>query len=185
MVTAACRAAGSGVRVTPVTVPAGTLVAQFELFDRDTEGGGQGADLDMALLNPAGNLVAYSGNGGANESIAVNAPAAGTYKLCVVGYASTNKVSTNYTLSSAVVTSTDKGGNFKVLLPAKVYAGSTATLSAAWSGLAAGKRFLGAAQMLDPNGAPASTTVFQVETNNPIPLGEPVQRTVVQQDAGI
>jgi subtilisin family serine protease len=185
MVTAACRAAGSGVRVTPVTVPAGTLVAQFELFDRDTEGGGSGADLDMALLNPAGNLVAYSGNGGANESIAVNAPAAGTYKLCVVGYASTNKVSTNYTLSSAVVTSTDKGGNFKVLLPAKVYAGSTATLSAAWSGLAAGKRFLGAAQMLDPNGAPASTTVFQVETNNPIPLGEPVQRTVVQQDAGI
>jgi hypothetical protein len=185
MVTAACRAAGSGVRVTPVTVPAGTLVAQFELFDRDTEGGGQGADLDMALLNPAGNLVAYSGNGGANEFIAITAPAAGTYKLCVVGYASTNKVSTNYTLSSAVVTSADKGGNFKVLLPAKVYAGSTATLSAAWSGLAAGKRFLGAAQMLDPNGAPASTTVFQVETNNPIPLGEPVQRTVVQQDAGI
>jgi hypothetical protein len=83
------------------------------------------------------------------------------------------------------VTSADKGGNFKVLLPAKVYAGSSATVSAGWSGLAAGKRFLGAAQMLDPNGAPASTTVFQVETNNPIPLGEPVQRTVVLQDSSI
>jgi hypothetical protein len=39
--------------------------------------------------------------------------------------------------------------------------------------------------MLDPNGAPASTTVFQVETNNPIPLGEPVQRAVVLQDSAI
>jgi subtilisin family serine protease len=185
LVQTACRAAASGVRVTTVNVPAGTLVAQFELFDRDTEGGGQGADLDMALLNPAGNLIAYSGNGGANESIALTAPAAGAYKLCVVGYASVNKQSTNYTLSSAVVTSADKGGNFKVLLPAKVYAGSTATVSAGWSGLAAGKRFLGAAQMLDPNGAPASTTVFQVETNNPIPLGEPVQRAVVLQSSGI
>jgi subtilisin family serine protease len=181
----ACRAAANGVRVTTVDVPANTLVAQFELFDRDTEGGGQGADLDMALLSPAGNLIAYSGNGGANEVIALNAPAAGSYKLCVVGYASVNKQSTNYTLSSAVVSSADKGGNFRVLMPAKVYAGSTATLSAGWSGLAAGKRYLGAAQMLDPNGAPASTTVFQVETNNPIPLGEPVQRAVVLQDSAI
>ena len=184
-VQAACRAGISGVRVTPVEIPANTLTAQFELFDRDTEGGGQGADLDMALLNPAGNLIAYSGNGGANESIALNAPAAGTYKLCVVGYASANRQSTNYTLSSAVVSSADKGGNFKVLLPSKVYAGSTATLSAGWSGLATGKRFLGAVQLLDPNGAPASTTVFQVETNNPIPLGEPVERAVVLQDSAI
>ncbi|MGJ7917489.1 S8 family serine peptidase [Massilia sp. LXY-6] len=185
LVQAACRAASSGVSVTSVTVPASTLLAQFELFDRDTQGGGQGTDLDLALLNPAGNLVAYSGNTGSNEIVSLNAPAAGTYKVCVVGYATPNKATATYQLSSAVVTSTDRNGNFKVLLPAKVYAGSTASLSASWSGLAAGKRFAGAIQLKDPTGAPAATTVFLVETNNPIPLGEPVERAVIQQDSGI
>lgn len=172
---AACRAAGSGVRVVPVTVPAGTLLAQFELFDRDTAGGG-GHDLDLALLGPSNTLVAYSGNGGSNESIALTAPAAGTYQVCVVGYASANRVSTDFTLSSAVVTTTDRGGNFKLLMPPKVYAGTAASVSASWSLLPAGKRYAGAMQLLDSSGNAATTTIFQVETNNPVPLGEPVAR---------
>lgn len=183
MVGNACRAGAAGVRLVPVTVPSGALRAQFELFDRDTAGGG-GHDLDMALLSPTGALVAYSGNGGANEFIAVNSPAAGSYQLCVVGYAAADGRSTDFTLSSAVVTSSDKGGNFKVLAPSKIYAGSTATVNASWSGLASGKRYLGAMQLLDAAGAPATVTTFQVETNNPIPLGEPVQKGAVR-DAGI
>jgi len=183
MVTTACRAGAAGVRLVPVTVPSGTLRAQFELFDRDTAGG-SGHDLDMALLSPSGTLVSYSGNGGANEFIAVNSPAAGTYQLCVVGYSAADGRSTDFTLSSAVVTSADKGGNFKVLAPSKIYSGSTATVNASWSGLAAGKRFIGAMQLLDANGAPATVTTFQVETNNPIPLGEPVLKGAVR-DAGI
>jgi len=183
MVATACKAGGSGVRVVPVTVPSGALRAQFELFDRDTAGG-SGHDLDMALLSPTGTLVAYSGNGGANEFIAVNSPASGTYQLCVVGYSAADGRSTDFTLSSAVVSSADKGGNLKVLAPAKVYSGSTATVNASWSGLAAGKRYLGAIQLLDANGAPATVTTLQVETNNPIPLGEPVLKGAVR-DAGI
>ena len=185
---AACRAGAVGTRVTSVTIPAGTLLAQFELFNRDTEGGNgtTGTDLDMALLNAAGTVVAYSGASGSNEIVALNAPAAGTYRVCVGAYSTANGASANYALSSAVVTSTDRGGNFKVLLPAKAVAGSTSSISASWSGLAAGKRFVGALQLKDPNGAPASTTVFQVETNNPIPLGEPVDRSaVVGLDSGI
>jgi hypothetical protein len=183
MVTTACRAGGDGVRLVPVTVPSGALRAQFELSDRDTAGGG-GHDLDMALLSPSGTLVAYSGNGGANEFIYMNSPAAGTYQLCVVGYATADGRSTDFTLSSAVVTSSDKGGNFKVLAPAKIYAGSTATVNASWSGLASGKRYLGAMQLLDAAGAPATVTTFQVETNNPVPQGEPVLKGAVR-DAGI
>jgi hypothetical protein len=183
MVAAACRAGSAGVRVVPVTVPSGALRAQFELSDRDTAGGG-GHDLDMALLSPSGALVAYSGNGGANEFIYANSPAAGTYQLCVVGYAAADGRSTDFTLSSAVVTSSDKGGNFKVLAPAKIYAGSTATVNASWSGLASGKRYLGAMQLLDAAGAPATVTTFQVETNNPVPQGEPVLKGAVR-DAGI
>jgi len=180
---AACRAGTRGVRAVQVAMPANTLRAQFELFDRDTAGGG-GHDLDLALLNPAGTVVAYSGNGGSNEVVGLDAPAAGTYTVCIAGYATANGQSTDFTLSSAVVSSADKGGNFKVLMPAKVYAGSAAALSTSWSGLAAGKRYLGAVELLDPNGAPATVTTFQVETNNPIPLGEPVLKSV-QVDTGI
>ena len=185
---AACRASINGVRVTNVTIPTGTLLAQFELFNRDTEGGNiaNGTDLDLAVLNPSGTVVAYSGNGGSNELAALNAPVAGTYKVCVAGWKAANGASASYALSSAVVTSSDRGGNFKVLMPAKVYAGSAASLTASWSNLATGKRFVGALQLKDTAGAPAATTVFQVETNNPIPLGEPVDRdAVVRQDSGI
>ena len=184
----ACRASINGVRVTNVTIPTGTLLAQFELFNRDTEGGNiaNGTDLDLAVLNPSGTVVAYSGNGGSNELAALNAPVAGTYKVCVAGWKAANGASASYALSSAVVTSSDRGGNFKVLMPAKVYAGSAASLTASWSNLATGKRFVGALQLKDTAGAPAATTVFQVETNNPIPLGEPVDRdAVVRQDSGI
>ena len=184
----ACRAGINGVRVTNVTIPTGTLLAQFELFNRDTEGGNiaNGTDLDLAVLNPGGTVVAYSGNGGSNELAALNAPVAGTYKVCVAGWKAANGASASYALSSAVVTSSDRGGNFKVLMPAKVYAGSAASLTASWSNLATGKRFVGALQLKDTAGAPAATTVFQVETNNPIPLGEPVDRdAVVRQDSGI
>jgi subtilisin family serine protease len=185
---AACNAGISGVRVKSVAIPAGTVLAQFELFNRDTEGGSiaNGTDLDLAVLNPNGVVVGYSGNGGSNEVVALSAPAAGTYKVCVAGWKAANGSSVNYALSSAVVTSSDRGGNFKVLMPAKVYAGSAASLSASWSGLAAGKRFVGAVQLKDPSGAPAATTVFQVETNNPLPLGEPADRdAVVRLDPAI
>jgi len=182
----ACRNAINGVKVTSVTIPAGTLVAQWELFDRDTDTGSGATDLDLALLNPAGTLVAYSGNEGANEMVALNAPAAGTYKVCVVGFTTPNKVSSSYKLSSAIVSTADKAGNFRVGVPAKVYAGSAATASAGWSALASGKRFLGAAQLQqDATGVVGATTIFQVETNNPIPLGDPVPRSVVQKDSGI
>ena len=180
---AACRAAGSGVHVVPVAIPSGALLAQFELFNRDTSSNG-GDDLDLAVLNPAGTLIAYSGNVASNEAVSLSAPAAGTYRVCTIGYKSANGSSTDFALSSAVVTSTDRGGNFKVLLPAKVYAGSTATVSTSWSGLASGKRFAGVVRLTDDKGVPSTSTVFQVETNNPIPLGEPVARAPAQ-DTGI
>jgi hypothetical protein len=185
LIQSACSAGISGTKVTSVTIPAGTLYAQWELFDRDTDAGLGRTDLDLAVLNPAGTLVALSGGNTANEFVSLTAPAAGTYKVCVIGYSTVDGHSSNYAMSSVVVNSADKGGNFKVLVPAKVYAGSSASVNASWSGLAAGKRYIGAVQMQDLNGAPAATTVFKVETNNPIPLGEPVPRAVVQQDSAI
>ena len=95
----------------------------------------------------------------------------------MLGYTVASGGSTNYGLHSAVVTTADKGGNLRALVPAKVYAGGKATVPVSWSGLASGKRFLGAVRLLDNNGAVGATTVLQVETNNPVPLPEGTQRS--------
>ncbi|WP_298408350.1 S8 family peptidase [Janthinobacterium sp.] len=174
---AACKAGGSGVRVVNVSIPASTVVARFEIFDRDTTEG-TGNDLDLLLLNSAGATVATSATAGSNEAITVTTPAAGSYKVCAIGYEVANGVSTSFGLSSAVVTTADKGGNLKATLPTKVYVGGSATAGVSWSGLETGKRYLGGVVFLDGNNAAASTTVLSVETNNPLPLAVPSQRNV-------
>ena len=181
LVLAACNAAGPGVRVIPVQVPPNSVLAQFELFDKDTNSNGAD-DLDMALLDNAG-LVGYSGNMGSNEAIVLPSPAAGAYRVCVIGYEAANGVATDFTLSSAVVTSADHFANFKAVVPAKVYAGSTATVGVSWSGLPTGKRFAGAVQLFDQSNKLATTTVFEVDTSNAIPLGEPVAKP--RKDSGL
>ncbi|MFM2086279.1 MAG: hypothetical protein RLZZ237_1148, partial [Pseudomonadota bacterium] len=41
---------------------------------------------------------------------------------------------TGFGLSSAIVTTADKGGNLKATLPSKVYVGGSATAGVSWSG---------------------------------------------------
>lgn len=181
---AACIANSPGVRSFPFTVPANTMLAQFELFNRDTSSTNGGDDLDLVVVDSANNVVGTSGNAGANEAVVLSAPAAGNYKVCVIGYEAANQQSTDFTLSSAIVTAADKGGNFRAAAPAKVYSNTTATIAISWSGLPSGKRYAGAVQTLDLDGAVASTTAFQVQTNGAVPLADPVARAGVK-DKGI
>ena len=81
----ACHRGLYGARVLPVTFTADTVAAQFELFDRDTSGQG-GDDLDLVMVNAAGQLVAYSATYGSDETIALAAPPAGNYRVCTLGY---------------------------------------------------------------------------------------------------
>ena len=180
---AACVAGAPGVNVVPVTFTSSTMAAQFETFDRDTSGNGRD-DLDMVLVNAAGTLVTYSANDGSNEWITLQAPAPGNYRLCVIGYTTADNAPATYGFHSAIVSTSDKGGNFKALVPAQVYAGGKATIPVSWAGLASNKRFLGAVRLLDNNGAVGSTTVVQVETNQPIPVAERGQRAKAK-DTGI
>jgi hypothetical protein len=113
--TAACRAGGGpGVNVTEVTVPAGTMAARFALFDDDTAGGSD-SDLDLIVVSPT-NTLTTSGNGGSNERVQLNNPAAGVYKVCVIGYAPANG-SAEYKLSSWLLAPNAVSGNFKALTP--------------------------------------------------------------------
>lgn len=177
--TDACARGLYGARVVPVTFTADTVAAQFELFDRDTGAQG-GDDLDLLLLNSANQLVAYSATFGSDETIALAAPPAGNYRLCTLAYETASGGSTTYGLHSVVVNTSDKGGNLRALVPATVYAGGKATVAVSWSGLPAGKRFLGGVRLLDNTGAVGSTTVLQVETNEPLPKAERPQRVKAQ-----
>lgn len=171
LMTSACLRGATGTRMQTVTFTSNTMAAQFETFDRDTSGNG-GDDFDLVLINAAGTAVASSASFGSDEVIALAAPPAGTYRLCTIAYSTADNQPSTYGLHAVIVNTTDKGGNLRAPVPATVYAGGKATVPVSWSGLASDKRYLGAVRLLDNTGAVGSTTVIQVETNQPVPLGE-------------
>jgi len=165
-----CRNGGStGVTATSFTIPANTMVAKFSLRDIDTSGfkAGKTDDLDLIMMNSAGTQVGYSGTATSNEVITLMAPAAGTYRVCVAGYAP-NGGSATYTLASWIVGGSDVGGNLKVTLPSSVFVGGTASAAASWSGLTIGQRYMGALQFLNGT-TPLSTMLLEVDATNPVP----------------
>ncbi len=158
----------ASVKVHTFAVPANTVAARFSLRDADT--GTPGVDdFDMIVVKPDGTST-YSGNFPSNESVQYASPPAGTYKVCVHAYDTATSGPSTYRLSSWVVTRSDLGGNFNVLVPSQVYSGGTATVGMAWSGLAVGERYVGAAQFTDTSGVVQATTVLRVETT-----GQPLQ----------
>ena len=173
---AACVNGAPYVRATPVTFTAETMAAHFQLFSRETSTPGRD-DLDLVIVNSAGQLVASSTTTAANETISVAAPPPGNYRVCVLGYRTATGAPSTYALHSAIVTTADKGGNLRALVPAQVYAGGKATVPITWNGLPAGQRFLGAVRLLDNTGTVGSTTVLKIETNQPVPQSEDPTRS--------
>jgi subtilisin family serine protease len=155
----------ASVKVYPVSIAAGTILARFELRDADV--GTVGDDNDMGLLAPNGTWV-YSGNNGSNEMVQIASPAAGSYKVCVHAWA--GAASMTHMLSSYVVTPADASGSLNVMLPGVVYAGGTATVGLAWSGLAANGRYAGGVQYKDPSNTVLATTIVMVDTTGAAPL---------------
>nr|WP_223279145.1 hypothetical protein [Janthinobacterium lividum] len=165
---AACKAGGAtGVNVHNVVIPAGTLAARFATYDSETTGGAN-TDLDMEVYNAANVLVGSSGNESSNEQVELRLPAAGTYKVCVIGFAPQNGQA-DYTLSSWVLAPGLNNGSFKALMPGTAFMGGTASVSLSWSNLAEGKRHLGAVGY-QVAGVVQGVTVVEVNTNDPVPL---------------
>ena len=155
----------TAVKVYPVVIPAGAIVARFELRDADV--GAAGDDNDLVIVAPNGSNV-YSGNAGSNERVELVNPAAGNYKVCVHAY--DGAASMTHSLSSWIVTAADATSGFNVLLPSTSYVNSTATVGFSWNGLATGGRYLGGAQFKDATGGVQSTTLLQVDTTGAAPL---------------
>jgi hypothetical protein len=149
------------------SVPAGAIVARFAMRQADVSGATD--DNDLAVVLPGG-AVKSSESGTSHETVEVLNPAAGTYKVCVASYASPNPTSTHQLSSWIVAPGDSAGGTFNVLMPASIYAGSTATVGMSWSGLAVGHRYIGGAQYLDGSGSPAAATALLVDTTPGTPL---------------
>ncbi len=148
-----------------VAVPAGTIVARWALRQADVSGATD--DYDMLVSYPGNTGSVYSGNDGSDEAVQVLAPAAGTYRVCVLSYGST--LPSTHKLSSWIVQPGD-GAGLNALVPSAVYGGGTATVGMSWSGVAAGKRTVGGAQWKDAAGVVQATTVLRVSTDGSVPV---------------
>jgi hypothetical protein len=145
---------GPGITVHEVTIPAGTRLARFSLFDDFTDGAD---DLDMYVHNSAGTLVGASGTATSAEQVDLVSPAAGTYKVSVHGW-QTEGPDANYTLFSWLLGSTD-AGNMTATGPATATIGGVATVNLSWSTLTAGTKYLGQVSYLADGVEQASTIV--------------------------
>jgi subtilisin family serine protease len=160
----------AGVKVYPVTIAADTIVARFALRQSDTSTADD--DHDMGLLAPNGTWV-YSGNDGSGEAVEMLAPAAGAYKVCVVGYGNGGAATMTHKLSSWVVTPADAGTTLNVLVPGNAVANGTATIGVSWNNLATNERYVGGFRLKDVAGAPQTATVVRVDTTGTPPLAQP------------
>ena len=128
---------GPGVTSFPITIPAGTTLARFSLFDANVT---PASDLDLYVANPAGTLIAGSGGATSAENIDLSNPAAGTYTVYVHGYEVTGTA--NFTLFSWNVSSAS-AGNMTVTAPAAATTGTTGTITLNFSGLLPATKYLG------------------------------------------
>jgi hypothetical protein len=124
-----------------VTIPAGSKIGRVATFDGDYPGA-SGLDLDLfAYRTGTASLVGSSAGGTAEESITLPA---GTYDIYVVQFAlPTGATETDVKHHGWAVGGTS-AGNLTVT-PASQTAtiGGSAPVTAAWSGLTAGSRYLG------------------------------------------
>jgi subtilisin family serine protease len=125
-----------------VVVPAGTRYVRFALFDDFTDGND---DLDLIIYRRdpvSGNLVPFGTTGGAtsNETFSVINPTATTYRIYVHGF-QTDGPDANYTFFHWVVP--EAATNLVVDAPTTVTAGNTYPVTASWSGLTPGRKYLG------------------------------------------
>ena len=115
-------------------------------------------DIDLFLLDAAGNIVASSTAGGTDELIELAAPADGNYTLAVHGWQVTSPPLA-YSVSQWVVSATPGGSLAIDSTPTAAVVGQVAPITVSWAGLGAGTEYLGAVSHSDANGVMALTLV--------------------------
>lgn len=125
--------------VFPFTVPAGTLRTRVEVV-----AGAGAADLDLYVFNAAGALIASSASNSAGEVLDFDALPAGSYTALVNGFALAQGATAGaFELRTFAVPGTSAGNLTVTPNPVTGTPGTPVTVRAAWSGLTAGKPYLG------------------------------------------
>ena len=150
-------ALGTGVGVTfhLVSVPAGTDLTRFALFDADTDGND---DLDLYIFGPASLGFPFRGGSGSPtsaEQVDIASPQAGFYFAVVHGW-QTDGPDANYTLSSWSPGADT--GNMTVTAPAAAVLGFD-TIAVNWSSLLTGIKYLGSVSHSDAGGKLGQTVI--------------------------
>jgi hypothetical protein len=141
-----------------VNVPAGSKVARFATFDSDYP---SGTDLDMYVYKD-GVLVGTSGGGSAEESVTVTA--AGSYDIYIVQFSLAGSLTEqDVNLHAFVVGSTVTGNLTATPTSQPVQVGKQVQVTAAWTGLTAGKRYLGVIEYSRNNGPGVDQTVISIQ----------------------
>jgi subtilisin family serine protease len=148
-----------GIQVHTFSVPAGTTLARFQLFDEFTDGDDD-IDLYLYRVGEGGTLtlVGSSAGGTSAERIDLSVPAAGTYRLYAHGW-QTDGTSATYTLFSWLVPSTAAGNMTVTSSTSSATVGATADITASWSNLTAGTKYLGRISYRDGSSEIGSTIV--------------------------
>ena len=120
-----------------VVIPAGTTYARWNLFDEHTDGDD---DLDLYVYRGA-TLVGASGGGTSAEQVSLSSPPADTYSVYVHGW-QTDGPDAQFTLFGWVLGST---ATSLTVTPASQAAttGQPAPITASWTGITVGTKYLG------------------------------------------
>jgi hypothetical protein len=116
-------------------------------------------DIDLFLLNSAGELVGASGAGGTDELIELELPANDTYTLWVHGWQVAPAVSVTYSLNTWQVPLASGGSLAVNAAPASAIQGTVGTVEVGWTGLIPTGGYLGAVSHSDGSGILGLTLV--------------------------
>jgi hypothetical protein len=141
------------------TTTVGAAHARWSLFDAFTDGGD---DLDLYVFTTGGALVGQSGSGTSAEQVDATLPPDGTYAVFVHGWG-TDGPDSNYTLFDWVVPLASGGSLIIDSAPASATLGATGTIDISWSGLTAGKKYLGAVSHTGPGPTLLGLTLVSVD----------------------
>ncbi len=147
-----CSLTSPNAQLVSVVVPAGTTYARFSLFDADVA---PGADIDLCVFLGS-TQVGGSGSGSSAEEVNLVAPAAGNYTVVVQGWGVPG--SSPFKLHSWLLGSA-RAGNMAVSAPASATLGTTGAIGLTFSGLTAGKKYLGSVAYDGVAGLPNPTIV--------------------------
>ncbi len=138
---------------------AGSAFVRFALGADDLDVSNPDVDLDLYLLNSAGEVAAASTAGATNELIEVLLPPDDTWTLYVHGW-QTGGGDVGFTVRAFDVPATPDTGALSIVdAPTEVTIGQEATIVADWSGLDAGTNYLGAVSHANADGLIGLTLV--------------------------